>query len=658
MEDMRLLYVWARDNGVLSKQGINFDSQYEFQFTEEENMEKRDVIGTLIEDKRKRDNTAVGLCNSLESGVKNIQYVSAIVGNNGVGKTTMLKLLHELNDLHNTDLIVDCYGSVLVVYINDENERKVAYIAKDGYGKKVRIINGNTRSETMEIVENYIRGLYAIVFYSNILASEIDSLYKKFDISTMRRLDGKSYDVFWNEEMECQMKFLREAYHEGTVIPFLHNFIERSKENNGGKVVTISINKLKYLDREIRTTRRSNEDREQDLYVWFIQTVNGVPVYNIQQHVLKCSVVYDLCALTRSANEEYVLSKKSRYDIVGEVVYTILGMAIPELKNIDGVSYKNFGKVLTSTEDMGKLQEVYECIQRRSRKDERLDLNNFRTDEELYKAMIDSVHGAVERIIRKDGMLNKVSEIMDSCHYRSQISQDFEYAINSFIERAGEKKQLDLSFPEAERFFEQYKAYKDGLSINFEFLNFQWKMSAGEAAILNFYARLYETKNSLYSTTKDVILLLDEPDVNLHPSLQQEYMRGLYQFLNEFFKDKNVYVILSTHSPLLLSDIPKRNITFIKKDENGTCRVIPKNSYEYEQIPETFGANINSLYCNSFFLEEGSIGLYAKHMMQYVFSYLKEGENKYELNIKDLIDVMGEPLLKQIAQDQYKYQKE
>ena len=77
-------------------------------------------------------------------------------------------------------------------------------------------------------------------------------------------------------------------------------------------------------------------------------------------------------------------------------------------------------------------------------------------------------------------------------------------------------------------------------------------------------------------------------------------------------------IIIVTHSPFVLSDIPKENILFLKEGKNVT-ETMSLN---------TFGANINELLAESFFLSGGFIGEFAKTKIESLVEYLQNGENQ------------------------------
>ena len=77
------------------------------------------------------------------------------------------------------------------------------------------------------------------------------------------------------------------------------------------------------------------------------------------------------------------------------------------------------------------------------------------------------------------------------------------------------------------------------------------------------YINIFNIVDSLYDSTENNVILIDEPEISLHPDLQ----RKLFNLLVEYSKDKQI--IVSTHSPYfvdwsLFSD--KTKIIRLKKD--------------------------------------------------------------------------------------------
>lgn len=62
-----------------------------------------------------------------------------------------------------------------------------------------------------------------------------------------------------------------------------------------------------------------------------------------------------------------------------------------------------------------------------------------------------------------------------------------------------------------------------------------------------------------------ILLLLDEGDLGFHPEWKKKYVNAIVQAAPTLFPDKSVQVILTTHDPLTLSDFPRENVTYFKR---------------------------------------------------------------------------------------------
>lgn len=176
-------------------------------------------------------------------------------------------------------------------------------------------------------------------------------------------------------------------------------------------------------------------------------------------------------------------------------------------------------------------------------------------------------------------------------------------------------------------------------------LHFSWRnLSSGEIQLLNLCTSLYlAIKDSKY---RDVLILLDEAEISLHPMLQKKIISVLSGMLDSLeLQEKNIQVVLSTHSPFILSELPFNCLILLKKDDLGN--VVVQN--ELENTPATLGANIHDLFSHSFFLSDGLIGEYAKDKINEVANNLLENNVNVSLDrdyIEKFINQIGEPIIK------------
>ena len=87
------------------------------------------------------------------------------------------------------------------------------------------------------------------------------------------------------------------------------------------------------------------------------------------------------------------------------------------------------------------------------------------------------------------------------------------------------------------------------------------------------------------------LVLIDEPESHLHPSLLAAFLQALTTVLNEF----DSYAVVTTHSPVVLQEIPKKYVQIISRFGNSTQITTPTG--------ETFGENVATLTREAFGLD-------------------------------------------------------
>ena len=112
-------------------------------------------------------------------------------------------------------------------------------------------------------------------------------------------------------------------------------------------------------------------------------------------------------------------------------------------------------------------------------------------------------------------------------------------------------------------------------------------------------------------------ILLDEPSNDMHPQWQKK----LLKYLIEVFKNSNnnIHIIVATHSPYVLSDLPKENVIFLKDGKQDN-----------PDIKQTFGANIHTLLSHGFFMKDGLMGEFAKEKINNIIEFHKKIEQQKE----------------------------
>lgn len=137
-----------------------------------------------------------------------------------------------------------------------------------------------------------------------------------------------------------------------------------------------------------------------------------------------------------------------------------------------------------------------------------------------------------------------------------------------------------------------------------------------------------------------VNIILEEIELYFHPEMQRRFVYDLLRGVQSMRLEnlKGINFILVTHSPYVLSDIPHGNVI-----------AMSTNAKEEQQSIKSFGANIHEMLKTSFFLEEGTEGLFARWEFSHIMACLlihrwarkcNDYKNYQELMTSQAFDVM------------------
>ena len=167
---------------------------------------------------------------------------------------------------------------------------------------------------------------------------------------------------------------------------------------------------------------------------------------------------------------------------------------------------------------------------------------------------------------------NKVKELYDfyknkefakqpTCNYDIDIDQN-SLAANEDLNYIYKLKQYDLVQAASVVF------YKNGKQIASE------AMSSGEFAMLSMVLSI-----STAASDSHTLILIDEPELSLHPNWQMTIIDNLDRAL----KDQVCHLLIATHSHMLVSDLPmnRSSVSQWEKDKDGNliANRIEENTY-------------------------------------------------------------------------------
>ncbi|NVD97799.1 AAA family ATPase [Massilia sp. BJB1822] len=175
-------------------------------------------------------------------------------------------------------------------------------------------------------------------------------------------------------------------------------------------------------------------------------------------------------------------------------------------------------------------------------------------------------------------------------------------------------------------------------------------LSAGGAALLEQFSiienALRERKSRQDKKFSNLLLLIDEGDVFLHLKWQQKYI----SFLNDYIRKikergrfTTIQVVLTTHSPVLMSDFPRDCIIQLSGDEQQGWAAFGAASNE-EIV--SFGAPLQTIIHQTG--KAGTIGEFSVEFMRQIVGKLREGEAVKDYHIRMIDDPVIQSFVKRL----------
>ncbi len=155
-----------------------------------------------------------------------------------------------------------------------------------------------------------------------------------------------------------------------------------------------------------------------------------------------------------------------------------------------------------------------------------------------------------------------LNDDLDEKIRKDKVENDFlDEAVKKFQEISGSQIKLD--------FLDNYEPFKNAFFATKKDNNQQISLSNLGSGYEMIFALLYSFYLARQSG-KQLIVLIDEPELHLHPRLQEKFV----EFLMEF--SKNVQIILASHSPLLVKQL--------SVNEKVKTRVLESNGQQVSEI--------------------------------------------------------------------------
>ena len=184
------------------------------------------------------------------------------------------------------------------------------------------------------------------------------------------------------------------------------------------------------------------------------------------------------------------------------------------------------------------------------------------------------------------------------------------------------------------------------LKIEYTLNGEEFYLSSGQDRLLSLYTNIEDAVhnvNKLGIKNKFLLILLDEPESSMHPEMQMNFIKKLVEHLL-IYKDFRFQIIITSHSPIMTSDLTSNHVLFLKRDSADNIIVVAD-----EKKPKTFAQNIYTLYRESFFLDGVVVGKYANDLIMRIVAELKDKKDLSNRRdyINFIINEIGEPIIQQ-----------
>lgn len=582
----------------------------------------------------------------------NVDKINLIIGENGSGKSTILDALGSTNDLK--------LGAV-------NSRRKYKWLAVY-----------DLESET----NNFLLEGYSVPHFKNIRYLEQNKINLNknlfMQIKETKSNQKKFENIFEYDQVKLMHDEIENLVYVYSRLENIHPPIDDKKNNNDRSEVSnykriVSSNPditdmVDYIDNILANDKTHFRGiglkvkglvKDEYYFDGYEIIRNSTKYYNRMEAIYGRFYTNNYYEINRYEKRMLDRNKKPRDTFILNYLETIYINLLNEIKfeknysdydlNLRPFNFENRKKFL--------LNSIIESISHEFILDEFI---NGEQIEELYNDLINKTYIVLEK--------EKISDLNKTINKNTQIYMMIIMLHLNFLESITDSNIItksEINIPIFQK-VEYRKLIRDYLLVmkkveetNFSpYINlilFDFKMSSlssGEIQYIKSFSNIYKSiKNIKIENHKSCVILLDEPDMNFHPEWSRRFISTLDEMLGNFKNSFSFQVIITSHSPFMVSDIPKEFITCIHINQEPRSNKIIRTVTQAD-----FGlmSNVYDLLKESFFMKK-PIG----ELANIFFEHLKRDIN--EISIIDLdsnmhiekiesivkrIDLVDDPLVK------------
>lgn len=571
----------------------------------------------------------------------NISNITAVIGKNGSGKTTLLDMIAKI-------LCVGPFGEYNFIIAFIKNNEIYVYAKEGLINKKIehdfKLITFENQNIKESICKDMIKNT-SVVFFSNIVNlrnKQINSSIMKnnfFNISIEEDIN-KGYI---EPEIELNREYINQKFVDQR---FIDNRANREIKN-------------KMTERNIKFLSQNNSILKIETISLYFKCYQTLGIFTSSLDKLR--YYREDNSIKRSDNYikklNYSVTRKEK-EIYEEIERELLSLHNNKRKTFLYIAYFIL------------IDKFFEELYNKINNNEIINLINNEIEEKVKRSkaieMIYQVIGVIKNIeidkIRKsyqkrnyieDSISNIVNEfknfLQEICKKYQQTLRNLNLIIRNTkivvdifrLYGKGEMQSrkvlhqiMPIIFVPNEEIKELYEIVNTDNNF-IEMFNLEFKgLSSGQQALLNMYSSFYDVLDKI-EDKKNVLVLMDEPELYFHPEWQRKNIYFIVEFFNTYYKNKNVQIIFTSNSPYVLSDLNNSSVIMMEKEEEN----------------KTFAGNIMNLLIDNYFMED-TIGKFAEEKIKGIVNRVK---NK-EVNSDDfkIIDQIGEDVIRKNIEEMIK----
>ena len=590
---MELLYLYIkRYDNVFENQQINFSSNY--------NIEYKDGCLNI----EYKDNNMKGYYGD------NIKNITLLHGKNGAGKSTLLDLLgmrlddrrrnsHRKENRRSYFLMYHLYDNYYGFEFSDssyiEGDQKITNINMHGIEVRQSLYKPWV-SLIFSLEDNKL--VYKNNFFKRWMEENGERAETRYAYITEDKYNSRINSNFVSED-DGEYIFARKYYINGICYEYLYKYLIYMKNKDEFWRLNKNIDIVNIIKDELSVFRNEIDDETEEYLDEKIDELDKIlkDSLNLDEENIKAEFISRFYI---ELIEYYFLNRFSGWIWNRE----------PESRGID------------------ILQEKYEKLVSR--------IETMSEDEECFDEILNYVLNKVDTEARRTVQTNEQMAVSEMLNVIKELPEKYF--------KTNRKIRIDCNEPIEEKVSNLLRVYdfiyrgKDNEGSINTIDNVLGiivpEMSEGQRVFLDIISKVTLAVDEI-ENGDNIVLLIDEPDRAIHPELARNFIDILLRNLNEC-QERTIQVVLSSHSPFIVTDILPENVYAITREEGNNKSII-------KQKQDTFATNIYYLLMDTFMLEN-TFGKYSYDKIKDVIKRLKYDEiEEQELNsIKDFIDRIGE----------------